>query len=217
MEMESTPAQFQQREVSRYDEHMLSRDIDAYLLGSELPSPRLLHPFWDYIHIALLLPRDQQSREEFRNFLQRLLTGYRETRLRPFLERSELVGELAAIPEETFRERLLRFRCYLAEPDEPSEGLLSKLRLVIQTAHTLTHFLGGRCSLLELKRALRPLRKSLAVHAPELHTLLYDIAEQMSLVGENSPEDAQTLQQETTQRCREWLDRLLAYYYALLG
>lgn len=124
-----------------------------------------------------------------RNIETRLLE-LSETRLRPFLERAELIGELAELSEETFRERLLRFRCYLAEPDDPSEELLNKLRLVIPIVHTLSRFLMDEMSLLELKHGLRPLRKSLALHAPELHTLLYDMAEQMSLVGENSPEDA---------------------------
>jgi hypothetical protein len=146
-----------------------------------------------------------------------MLTRCLETRIRPFMERAGLNTDTADIPEETFRERLLRLRCYLAEPDEPSEELLIRLRIVVQTAELLNQAIAGNIRPLELKRSLRPLRKAIAVHAPELHTLLYDMAEHMSLVGENSPEDAQSLHQAIMYRCHAWLARLHAYYYALLG
>jgi hypothetical protein len=149
--------------------------------------------------------------------MQDLLARYLETRIRSFLERAELHTDTAEIPEETFRERLLRLRCYLAEPDEPSEELLSRLRVVVQTVELLNQAIAGNTRPLELKRSLRPLRKAIAVHAPELHTLLYEMAEHMSLVGENSPEDAQSLHRAIIYRCHFWLARLHAYYYALLG
>jgi len=207
--MKRSSKQGEQREVTYEDEHRLGRTIDAYLLAPSFAFT------WDPIWLLWRLA-PEASLKGRRNIETRLLE-LSETRLRPFLERAELIGELAELSEETFRERLLRFRCYLAEPDDPSEELLNKLRLVIPIVHTLSRFLMDEMSLLELKHGLRPLRKSLALHAPELHTLLYDMAEQMSLVGENSPEDAGKWREEMQQRCAVWLARLHAYWYALLG
>jgi len=140
-----------------------------------------------------------------------------ESRLAPFLERAGLTGDLSAVPEEQFRERVLRFRCYLAEPDEPSDELLARLRLIARLSNLLVDAVEHKTNLLELKRALRPLQKSLASVAPELHPLCYSIAEHLALIGEHSPEDPSQLLEETTQLCWEWLNRLYAYWRAVLG
>jgi hypothetical protein len=121
------------------------------------------------------------------------------------------------MPEEELRERALRLRCYLAEPDAPSEALLARLRAIAALSRLLFSALEHETSLLELKRALRPLQKSLASVAPELHPLCYSIAEHLARIGEHSPEDPRQLREETAQLCWEWLNRLHAYWRAVLG
>jgi hypothetical protein len=152
-----------------------------------------------------------------RTELQEHLARFRESRLAPFLERAGLTGNLADVPEGELQERVLRLRCYLAEPDNPSDELLARLRVVASLSNLLSSVLGQRINLLELKRALRPLQKSLASVAPELHPLCYSIAEHLALIGEHSPEDPSQLLEETTQLCWEWLNRLYAYWRAVLG
>ncbi len=141
----------------------------------------------------------------------------RDSQLKPFLEWAGLGEESANLDEEQFRERVLRLRCYLAEPDKPSKKLLQRLQFVMELHQQLMRFLEGQQSALGLERVLHPLCKELAMVAPELRTLLYAMAEQMSLVGERSPEDPARLQAELHQRCREWLCRLHGYWHALLG
>jgi hypothetical protein len=184
------------------EERSLCEKLDAYLLGEVW-----LSVGWGYI------TRLAVSRTE----LQEHLARFRESRLAPFLERAGLTGDLSAVPEEQFRERVLRFRCYLAEPDDPSDELLARLRVVASLSNLLSSVLGQRINLLELKRVLRPLQRSLASVAPELHPLCYSIAEHLARIGEHSPEDPNLLHQETVQLCREWLNRLHAYWHATLG
>ena len=121
------------------------------------------------------------------------------------------------MPEEELRERALRLRCYLAEPDDPSEALLARLRTIAALSRLLFSALEQETNLLELKRALRPLQKSLASVAPELHPLCYSIAEHLARIGEHSPEDPRQLRSETTHLSIEWLNRLYAYWRAVLG
>lgn len=87
----------------------------------------------------------------------------------------------------------------------------------MQMTRPLQKFLQGELNMLELKRMVRPLQKSLAMAAPELHPLLYSIAEQMSLVGEQTPEDTEQLRQELRWYCAHWLCRLHSYWHAVLG
>jgi hypothetical protein len=140
-----------------------------------------------------------------------------ESRLAPFLERAGLTGDLPDVPEEQFHERVLRLRCYLAEPDDPSDELIARLQATASLSRLLSSALGQEMNLLELKRALRPLQKSLASVAPELHPLCYSIAEHLARIGEHSPEDPRQLREETAQLCWEWLNRLHAYWRAVLG
>jgi hypothetical protein len=189
------------------DEYVVSRLIDYYLLGWERGP--IFSPF-DLRWVLLPTP-------PLRTDVEQAVTNLRQTRLAPFLEKAGLFTELSALPEDLFRERILRLRCYLAEPDEPSEELLNKLRLIASLSGLLLEALREGFSPLKLKSALRPLRKSLAVITPELHTLLYSLAEHLSLIGENSPEESDALERETRYRCVEWLGRLHAYWYALLG
>jgi hypothetical protein len=184
------------------EERSLCEKLDAYLLGEIW-----LSVGWGYI------TRLAVSRTE----LQEHLARFRESRLAPFLERAGLTGDIATVPDEQFRERALRLRCYLAEPDDPSDELLARLQVVARLSNLLSGALGQRINLLELKRALRPLQKSLASVAPELHPLCYSIAEHLARIGEHSPEDPDLLHQETVQLCREWLNRLYAYWRAVLG
>jgi hypothetical protein len=188
--------------LSKLDERELSGWIDAYLLGEITVSIGV----WLFTKIAI-------NRAE----LQERIARFRESRLAPFLERAGLTGDLSAVPDEQFRERVLRFRCYLAEPDNPSDELLARLRVVASLSNLLSSVLSQPMSLLELKRALRPLQKSLPSVAPELHPLCYAIAEQLAQIGEHSPEDPNQLHQETKNLCYEWLHRLHAYWYAVLG
>lgn len=185
------------------DERDLSIWLDAYLLRGRASFP----VGWWYFG------RTSVDRAD----LQKCIAGFRESRLAPFLERAGLTGNLSDMPEEELRERALRLRCYLAEPDEPSEALLARLRTIAALSRLLFSALEHETSLLELKRALRPLQKSLASVAPELHPLCYSIAEHLARIGEHSPEDPRQLREETTQLCWEWLYRLHAYWYAVLG
>ena len=191
--------------LSGLGERELSRWLDAYLLG-EIVVSTILMDLWDFTKLTIT-----------RADLQERIARFRESRLAPFLERAGLTGDLSAVPEEQFRERVLRFRCYLAEPDDPSDELLARLRVVASLSNLLSSVLGQRINLLELKRVLRPLQKSLASVAPELHPLCYSIAEHLARIGEHSPEDPNLLHQETVQLCREWLYRLHAYWHATLG
>jgi hypothetical protein len=184
------------------EERSLCEKLDAYLLGEVW-----LSVGWGYI------TRLAVSRTE----LQEHLARFRESRLAPFLERAGLTGDIATVPDEQFRERALRLRCYLAEPDDPSDELLARLRLIARLSNLLVDAVEHKTNLLELKRALRPLQKSLASVAPELHPLCYSIAEHLALIGEHSPEDPSQLLEETTQLCWEWLNRLYAYWRAVLG
>ena len=184
------------------EERSLCEKLDAYLLGEVW-----LSVGWGYI------TRLAVSRTE----LQEHLARFRESRLAPFLERAGLTGNLADVPEGELQERVLRLRCYLAEPDEPSDELLARLRLIARLSNLLVDAVEHKTNLLELKRALRPLQKSLASVAPELHPLCYSIAEHLALIGEHSPEDPNQLLGETTQLCWEWLNRLYAYWRAVLG
>jgi hypothetical protein len=193
----------------RAEEHSLCEKLDAYLLGEVW-----LSVGWGYV------TRLAVSRTE----LQEHLVRFRESRFAPFLERAGLTGDLSTVPDEQFRERVLRLRCYLAEPDDPSDELLARLRVVASLSNLLSSVLGQlisvlgqRINLLELKRALRPLQKSLASVAPELHPLCYSIAEHLARIGEHSPEDPDLLHQETELLCHEWLNRLHAYWHATLG
>lgn len=189
-------------DLSGLGKRELSGWLDAYLLGEIAVSMGV----WYFTKIAIT-----------RADLQERIARFRESRLAPFLERAGLTGDLSAVPEEQFRERVLRFRCYLAEPDDPSDELLARLRVVASLSNLLSGVLGQPISLLALKRALRPLQKSLASVAPELHPLCYSIAEHLARIGEHSPEDPDLLRQETMQLCREWLNRLHAYWHATLG
>jgi hypothetical protein len=191
--------------LSGLGERELSRWLDAYLLGAIVDST-ILMGLWDFTKSTI-------TRAE----LQERIARFRESRLAPFLERAGLTGDLSAVPDEQFRERVLRFRCYLAEPDNPSDELLARLRVVASLSNLLSSVLWQPISLLELKRALRPLQKSLLSVAPELHPLCYAIAEQLAQIGEHSPEDPNQLHQETKNLCYEWLHRLHAYWYAVLG
>lgn len=184
------------------EERSLCEKLDAYLLGEVW-----LSVGWGYI------TRLAVSRTE----LQEHLARFRESRLAPFLERAGLTGNLANVPEGELHERVLRLRCYLAEPDEPSDELLARLRLIARLSNLLADAVEHKTNLLGLKRALRPLQKSLASVAPELHPLCYSIAEHLALIGEHSPEDPSQLLEETTQLCWEWLNRLYAYWRAVLG
>ena len=188
--------------LSRLDERKLREWLDAYLLGGVAVLMGLWHP----TKIAV-------SRADLQERIARLS----ESRLAPFLERAGLTGDIATVPDEQFRERALRLRCYLAEPDDPSDELLARLQVVARLSNLLSGALGQRINLLELKRALRPLQKSLASVAPELHSLCYSIAEHLARIGEHSPEDPDLLHQETVQLCDEWLNRLHAYWHATLG
>jgi hypothetical protein len=184
------------------EERSLCEKLDAYLLGEVW-----LSVGWGYI------TRLAVSRTE----LQEHLARFRESRLAPFLERAGLTGDIATVPDEQFRERALRLRCYLAEPDDPSDELLARLRLIARLSNLLVDAVEHKTNLLGLKRALRPSQKSLASVAPELHPLCYSIAEHLALIGEHSPEDPSQLLEETTQLCWEWLNRLYAYWRAVLG
>lgn len=195
------------KRIDEHEEYIVSRLIDYYLLGWEP------HPFFSPFDLRWV----PLTPTPLRTDVEQAITNLRQTRLAPFLEKAGLLTELSALPEDMFRERILRLRCYLAEPDEPSEELLNKLRLIANLSRLLSESLREGLSPLELKRALRPLRKSLAVITPELHTLLYSLAEHLSLIGENSPEELNALERETRYRCWEWLGRLHAYWYALLG
>jgi hypothetical protein len=195
------------KRIDEHEEYIVSRLLDYYLLGWEP------HPIFSPFDWRWLLSSTPPARTD----VEQAITSLAETRLAPFLEKAGLLTELSALPEDMFRERILRLRCYLAEPDEPSEELLNKLRLIANLSRLLLKALREGLSPLELKRELRPIRKSLAVIAPELHTLLYSLAEHLSLIGENSPEEPAALERETLSRCCEWLSRLHAYWYALLG
>ena len=188
--------------LSRLDERKLREWLDAYLLGGVAVLMGLWHP----TKIAV-------SRADLQERIARLS----KSRLAPFLERAGLTGDIATVPDEQFRERALRLRCYLAEPDEPSDELLARLRLIARLSNLLVDAVEHKTNLLELKRALRPLQKSLESVAPELHPLCYSIAEHLALIGEHSPEDPSQLLEETTQLCWEWLNRLYAYWRAVLG
>jgi hypothetical protein len=191
--------------LSGLGERELSRWLDAYLLGAIVDST-ILMGLWDFTKSTI----DRAD-------LQERIARFRESRLAPFLERAGLTGDLATVPDEQFRERALRLRCYLAEPDEPSDELLARLRLIARLSNLLVDAVERKTNLLELKRALRPLQKSLASVAPELHPLCYSIAEHLARIGEHSPEDPNLLHQETVLLCREWLNRLHAYWHATLG
>ena len=184
------------------EEHSLRETLDTYLLGGE----------WRWAGWGSIT-RLTVSRAE----LQECLTRISESRLAPFLDRAGLTGCLSDMPEEPFRECVLRLRCYLAEPDDPSDALLARLRTIAALSRLLFSALEHETSLLELKRALRPLQKSLASVAPELHPLCYSIAEHLARIGEHSPEDPRQLREETAQLCWEWLNRLHAYWRAVLG
>jgi hypothetical protein len=191
--------------LSGLGERELSRWLDAYLLG-EIVVSTILMDLWDFTKLTIT-----------RADLQERIARFRESRLAPFLERAGLTGNLADVPEGELQERVLRLRCYLAEPDEPSDELLARLRLIARLSNLLVDAVEHKTNLLELKRALRPLQKSLASVAPELHPLCYSIAEHLALIGEHSPEDPNQLLEETTQLCWEWLNRLYAYWRAVLG
>lgn len=152
-----------------------------------------------------------------RSLVQERLVAMRDSRLRPFLEWAGLDEGGATLDEPQFRERLLLLRCYLAEPDKPSQKLLQRLGFAMKLHHQLARFLAGQQDVVELDRTISPLCKQIALHAPELRTLCYAIAEQMALVGEHSPEDPHRLHADTEQSCYEWLHRLHSYWHALLG
>jgi hypothetical protein len=174
------------------------------------PNERDLKAFLD----AYLLTPEQMID---RSLVQERLAAMRDSRLRPFLEWAGLDEGGTNLDEPQFRERLLYLRCYLAEPDKPSQKLLQRLKLAMQLYHQLVRFLEGQHSAIELDHVISPLCKEIALHAPELRTLCYAIAEQMALVGEHSPEDPYRLQVELEQSCYEWLHRLHSYWHALLG
>lgn len=198
----------------------IARLLEGYFWGRylhrawwimEWEQPNLYQRGWSYYIPPPPLPLIDRAEVEHQ------LALLRKTRLAPFLRKAGLDENSANLSEEVFHERLLRLRCYLAEPDEPSEELLNRLKLVMRLSSILYDFLTGVRDMLELKRALYPLRKSLVMVAPELHPLLYSIAEQFSLVGEHSPEDKEQLLGELTARCAEWLLRLYYYWRAVLG
>ncbi len=134
-----------------------------------------------------------------------------------FLEWTGLGEGCVHLDDEAFHERVLQLRCYLAEPDKPSKKLIQRLKGVSLLHQHLVRFLEGQITGVELDRALKPICSELASVAPELHPLLYSIAEQMSLVGENSPEPPEKLYTELLESCHEWLCRLHGYWHALLG
>jgi hypothetical protein len=108
------------KRIDEHEEYIVSRLLDYYLLGWEPHS--IFSPFdWRW-----LLPSTLPARTD----VEQAITSLAQTRLAPFLEKAGLLTELSALPENMFRERILRLRCYLAEPDEPSEELLNKLRLI---------------------------------------------------------------------------------------
>ncbi len=94
-----------------------------------------------------------------------------------FLEWAGLGEGCAHLDDEAFRERVLQLRCYLAEPDKPSKKLMQRLKGASLLHQHLVRFLEGQITGIELDRTLKPICSELASVAPELHPLLYSIAE----------------------------------------
>ena len=161
----------------------------------------------------LLLPPLTVPRSEVEQAISRMRDSY----LKPFVEWAGLGEESAHLDDEAFRERVLHLRCYLAEPDKPSKKLIQRLKGVSLLHQHLVRFWEGQMTGVEIDRAVKPICRELASVAPELHPLLYSIAEQMSLVGENSPEPPEKLHAGLLENCREWVCRLHGYWHALLG
>jgi hypothetical protein len=108
------------KRIDEHEEYIVSRLLDYYLLGWEP------HPIFSPFDWRWLLSSTPPARTD----VEQAITSLAQTRLAPFLEKVGLLTELSALPEDMFRKRILRLRCYLAEPDEPSEELLNKLRLI---------------------------------------------------------------------------------------
>ena len=161
----------------------------------------------------LLLPPLTVPRSEVEQAISRMRDSY----LKPFVEWAGLGEESAHLDDEAFRERVLHLRCYLAEPDKPSKKLIQRLKGVSLLHQHLVRFWEGQMTGVEIDRAVKPICRELASVAPELHPLLYSIAEQMSLVGENSPEPPEKLHAGLLENCREWVCRLHGYWHVLLG
>lgn len=171
---------------------------------------------WEAVAILdnyLLLPHPLSTRSE----VEKAIAHLKDSRLNIFVEWAGLGEESAYLDDEAFRERVLQLRYHLAEPDKPSKKLIQRLKAVSLLHQQIVRFLEECITGEELYRALEPICSELAAAAPELHPLLYSIAEQMSLVGEHSPEPPAKLNNELRRKCCEWLCRLHSYWHALLG
>lgn len=207
--------------LSQEVETLIRQIIDSYLLGERfrcgmrceevlrswgLPAPFLT---WER--------RYYRSYCADRQMVEQVVQRLKESRFATFVVRAQLAGSLELLSEAEFRRRILQLRCYLAEPDEPSEALLKRLETVLELHTVLAQFRARAINALQMERRLRPLQAAIADCAPELHPLLYAIAEQMALVGEHSPEDPKQLQRELISKTAQWQRRIQNYWRAVLG
>lgn len=207
--------------LSQEAEALIRQIIDSYLLGERFRCGRRCKEILYALGVSTSRSAWEPSPYRYYRADQRLvmlaIQRLKESRYAPFVAKAQLAGELELLSEAELRQRILRLRCYLAEPDEPSDELLKRLETVLELYTLLAQFRARAIDALQLERRLRPLQAEIADHAPELHPLLYVLAEQMSFVGEHSPEDPKQLQRELRAQTAQWQRRLQHYWHAVLG